>query len=207
VDNLETMTDVASLLPTLRQLAGPSKFILTSRERNYPGAVYHYVLPELGEADALLLVRHEAGQSNVTALVEATDDELRPIYQTVGGNPLALRLVVGQAHVHDLPEILDELRAARGRAEALYEFIYRRAWEHLDEAARQALLAMPLIPPGGGRFEDLAAFSGMEKGPLRAALERLVARHLVDVRGPLGARRYSIHGLTRSFLEEAIALW
>ncbi len=116
VDNLETVTDLETLMPILRRLAGPTaRFVLTTREGFFgePG-VYSYVLRELGEADALALVREEARVHNVQPLLAASDAELRPIYERVGGNPLALRLVVGQVHVHALDTVLEDLLTTRG---------------------------------------------------------------------------------------------
>ena len=54
VDNLETVTDIEALVAALRDLAAPSKFLLTSRESLFTQPdIYHYAVPELAEADAL----------------------------------------------------------------------------------------------------------------------------------------------------------
>ncbi|MFZ2359375.1 MAG: ATP-binding protein [Anaerolineae bacterium] len=209
LDNLELMPDVDRLLPFLHQLAGPSRFLLISRHSFYaePG-IYHLRLPELVEADALHLVRQEAGLRNLPELATAPDAHLQPIYETVGGNPLALRLVVGQVHVHPLPVILADLAAARGESvEALYTYIYRRAWDHLDELCRRALLAMPLVSEHGGNLDFLAQISQLPSDDLRHGLSLLVTLNLVDSRGDLQQRRYTIHNLTRSFLLEQVVRW
>jgi DNA-binding MarR family transcriptional regulator len=39
------------------------------------------------------------------------------------------------------------------------------------------------------------------------ALDRLVTLNLVDSQGNLSERRYSIHGLTRTFLQEQVGKW
>ena len=209
IDNLETVTDVATLLPALRRLANPGKFLLTSRHSLYAEPdIYRFVVSELNESDALELVRQEAHLRNVPALAAARPDELRPIFETVGGNPLALRLVVGQAHVHALGAILGDLAAARGKkAENLYWYIYRQAWEDLDEQTRGVFVAMPLVAGRGGSLEELADITGMEPATLGDALEILVARNLVDSRGGLTDRLYSIHALTRTFLHEQVVKW
>ncbi len=210
VDNLETAADVTSLLPLLRQLAGPAKFLLTTRYSLYsePG-VYHLRVPELNEPDALALVRLEAQQRNLPELSQAGDAALHPIYQTVGGNPLALRLVVGQAHVHSLHAVLADLAAARGApVESLYTYIYKAAWSRLGELPRRALLAMPLVSERSGTLEILAQISGLERGELSNALTELVMLNLVDGYGlSLAERRYTIHALTRTFLLEQVAKW
>jgi hypothetical protein len=209
VDNLETVADVLSLLPALRQLANPTRFLLTSRRSLYAEPdLFHYRVPELVEADALRLVRLEAAQRNLPDLATASDGELRPIVATVGGNPLALRLVVGQTHVYPLRTVLQDLVAARGpTVENLYTFLYRRAWDSLDELARRVLLVMPLTTAAGADPDYLAEISELDPGDLRGALARLVDLNLVDSRGDLNERRYAIHALTRSFLVEQVLRW
>lgn len=209
VDNLETLKDVESLLPTLRQLATPTKFLLTSRRRydTEPG-LYHFQVPELDEANTLALVRQEAMERNLSYLIQANDDELHAIYATVGGNPLAIRLVVGQTHVHTLDAILDDLSGARGTSvENLYTYIYQRAWDALDEVARRVWLQMPLLVGRNANIQTLATYTKYEVDIVRQALSMLVNLSLVHSHGTLNERYYSIHNLTRTFLLEGIAKW
>ena len=209
IDNLETLIDLESLLPTLDSLTNPSKFLLTSRQALYDAPnIYHFKIPELTEAHALQLIRQEALVSNLPTLAAAGDDALRPIYATVGGNPLALRLVVGQTHVYTLASILDHLQKAQGEtAENLYTYIYRRAWEGLDDASQDLLLVMPLVNPSGDTLSIIAEMGGVAEAVVHTALQRLVTLNLVDVRGDHTERRYSIHGLTRTFLHEQVLHW
>lgn len=209
IDNLETVLDVEALLPTLHSFAAPTKILFTTRKSLFavPG-VYRYVAQELSEANALHLVREGARLGNLMELADASDEDLRPIYQTVGGNPLALRLIVGQTHVHSLDLILRNFVQRRGRTvQDLYTYIYRQAWDSLDEVTRRLFLAMPLIPATGGDFQHLQVTSGLTIADATYALKQLVNRNLVDVRGDFLKRRYTIHNLTRTFLQEDIAQW
>ena len=209
IDNLETLADVRGLLKTLRSLANPSKFLLTSRERLYAESdVYTFPVPELDVPNAIAFIRQEAAQRNVSHLSGASDEALHPIIDTVGGNPLAIRLVVGQAHVHDLDTVLDNLKQARGkRIEELYTFIYRQAWEELDITTRLAFTAMPLTTTYGATLAQLAKISEIEPRDLVESLELLVSLNLVDGCQTLNERRYSIHNLTRAFLHEQVFAW
>lgn len=209
VDNLETVVDVAALLPTLRRLVNPSKVILTSRVHlSSEPEIFSMAVPQLSSTSAFELIRSEGEMRDAPWLAGAEDDDLEPIYQTVGGNPLALRLVAGQAVVHALPTVLRNLRSARGRsAEQLYTFIFREAWDDLDEKAQRTLLAMPLAPPSGASLEHLVQVSGLHEETVHDALENLVRRSLVDIRGDLYRRRYTVHNLTRTFLLEQVAKW
>ncbi|MCP4289823.1 MAG: hypothetical protein GY792_36290 [Gammaproteobacteria bacterium] len=209
IDNLETVTDVESLLPTLRQVANPAKVLLTSRESlHYEPGLFHFQLPDLSRSAALHLIRHEAALHNLPYLAQADDTELEPIYETAGGNPLALRLVVGQTHVQPLAAVLGDLTAARGRqVETLYRFIYRQAWGHLAERERQVLLAMPLVPVQGGSLGFLTGLVELERGQVVTALNTLVKLNLINAVGGLTERRYTIHNLTRTFLQKQVARW
>ncbi len=209
IDNLETVVDIETLLPTLRRLAGPTKFLLTSRESlHHESGIFHFKLPGLSESNALRLIRYEARLHNLPYLEKVDDDDLRKIFAIVGGNPLALRLVVGQMHTHALDVILSDLAEARGqKIEMLYTFIYRRVWDLLDEFTRGVFLAMPLVTDRGGNLEYLSKIGDFDPGDLRDALDRLVRLNLVDSKGDLIERRYTIHNLTRTFLQEQVARW
>ncbi|MFQ5611378.1 MAG: NB-ARC domain-containing protein [Anaerolineae bacterium] len=209
IDNLETAADYAALVPHLKSAAKPSKFLLTSRHGPRPHhGFYHLRLDELNQADALALIRYEAEERGIQALAAAPPEALAHIYEVVGGNPLALKLVIGQVYTTSLSEVLAGLQWASGKkAEELYAFIYRRAWDLLDEDARLAWLMMPLVARQGGTLQQLQAASGLVARRARAALERLVRLCLVDAGGRLEARRYSIHRLTETFLLSEVAKW
>lgn len=210
IDNLETIVDVESLLPTLQRLVNPTKFVLTSRQRLYGEPnLFHFTVPELSEVDTLHLIRLEARSRNLPVLASSRDAVLAPIYATVGGNPLALRLVVGQTHIHSLETVLNDLSGARGESiEGLYAYIYRRIWESsLDPLSQRVLLAMPLISERGDDLDFLSTVSGLDPGDLRTALNKLVTLNLVDSSGDLYRRLYSIHNLTRTWLQSQIVKW
>jgi len=209
IDNLETLADVESLLPLLRDLANPTKFVLTSRNSFFgETGIYHFSVPELSPFHALQLARYEATLSNLPQVAQASDADLSPILATVGGNPLAIRLVVGQLHIHGLRTVLEDLRHAQGRVtERFYNYLYRRAWDNLDETARNTLLALPLAPEEGGDVAYLSTISGLDPNAVRTALDQLVRLNLVDSHGTLYERIYTIHNLTRTFLHEQVAKW
>lgn len=208
VDNLETVQDLETLLPLLRDLANPSKFILTSRESLHAELdIHHYSVPELSENDALILVKGLAANARLTHFAALSNDDLRPIYHAVGGNPLALRLVVGQSHLHDLARILRDINGAKGKAGELYTYIYRRAWDNLEESARLAWLATPTLPATGGTYDQWLGASGLSDDELNNALTHLVTLNLVDARIHPTKATYSIHSLTRTFLLNGIIGW
>jgi hypothetical protein len=209
VDNLETVADYQALIPSLRQLANPSKFLLTSRHslRAYAD-IFCLNVTELSQADALALLSYEARLRDLAPLIQATPSQLASIYEVVGGNPLALKLVLGQIHALPLFQVLENLKQAQGRKiTELYTYIYWQSWQALSDAGKQALLALPLASPRGSTLTHLAAVSELELGELSQAVEELITFSLVEVGGDLDNRRYSIHRLTETFLLTEITRW
>lgn len=207
VDNLETVVDLHTLLPFLRQLANPTKILLTSRHslRNQSD-VYALGLNELSPADTFHFIRQEANIRGAIELATAPEESLRRIYNVVGGNPLALKLVIGQIAHLSLTQVLENLREAQGKSvDDLYTFIYWQSWHLLDEAAQQVLLTMPLAQ--GGPVSQLLTLSRLDLSDLLHAIQQLVSLSLVQVIGGLEERRYTIHRLTETFLLKEAIQW
>ena len=210
IDNLETIEDLDELLPTIRQLADPTRFLLTSRAslREYPEIV-RFQVPELTRADVYILIRELGASAQHMDIAAYTDAELEPLYAAIGGNPLAIRLIVGLMRSTALMTVVENMGQARGQTiGSLYRYIYRHAWDLLDDVSKKVLLVMSIVPPEGISFEDIVAISDVESCSAQDALEILVDHHLVDHR-PVDAYTsiYSIHSLTRSFLMELAGRW
>ncbi len=209
IDNLERETDTAYLLAHLNDLANPSKFLLTTRTRPVEQAtVYTVNVDELSPADATALLRHHAQDIGIQAMDTATAADIENIYQVVGGNPLALKLVVSLLDLLPLSQVLSDLaRSQPGPVEAMYKHIYWQTWHVLSPQARQLLQAMPLVAESGGLPAYLRALSGLSEAELWPALQELRHRSLLEVRGTLQEKRYGIHRLTETFLHTEIIHW
>jgi DNA polymerase III delta prime subunit len=207
VDNLETVSNYGALVSQLRGLAGPSKFLITTRYSLHDASgVYVMTLRQLSRQDTLALIRHEAETRGLRELARAPEAELEQIYDVTGGNPLAAKLLIGQVHTLSLPLALDRFSSARGKPiEELLDFIHAHAWESLDQDNRRVLQAMLLVPKAGGRLEQLAAAAELELYDAAACLQRLATLSLVNVGGDLAERRYSLHQLTHTFLTRQLS--
>ncbi len=209
LDNLETAADYHKLVTQVQALVNPSRFLLTSRHslRAFPG-VYSLTLDQLSPSDSLDLVRHEAKSRGFAELAQAPDDTLLQIYQVVGGNPLALKLVVGQSFALPLPEVLKNLRLAQGQAvENLYRHLYWHSWQSLSDLARQVLVTMPLVAEQGGDLAQIVAMSQLPEETVVTALTELVQTSLVNKSGGLQSARFAIHQLTETFLAREVLKW
>lgn len=205
IDNLETWLDYQALLPLLRELANPSKFLLTSRHslQAYPD-IFCCQLGPLNQVTTIQFIRAEAWRHKISQLAGAAEAKLNQIYETVGGYPLALKLVIGQTAVQPLSLVLERLKQMQPKNIAdNYNYIYWQSWQSLSEIDRRTLLAMPLAD--GGSIDQLLALTELEPDQLKPVLEQLSRLSLVQIQGEPEAGRYSIHPLTEVFLlHEAI---
>lgn len=210
IDNLETDLD-AAFLAHLHDLANPSKFLLTTRTLPpVQAGVWRHAMLELSLNEAAALLRHEAsrlGQREHLANID--DQQVRRIYEKVGGNPLALKLVIGLGHdFQEFDLVIADLTAAHlPDIAAMYRHIYWKTWRALSPDSRLLLEHMPLAADIGMLEEQMKGISGMDRGNLLAAIHELIRRSLLEVRGAPSERRYGIHPLTRSFLLTDIINW
>lgn len=208
IDNLESDAHAAFLLENLAALAGPSKFLLTTRHRATAAQAYGLSPDELRLEDAAALIRDQAAMAGLADPAAISAADVRGIFQVTGGNPLALKLVVSLAAVQPLADILADLEQARGQAaEGLFRHIYWRAWRSLTAEARALLQAMPLVAEVGAAPAQLRAISRLTEAQLWPAITELWSRSLLEVRGALREKRYGIHRLTETFLRTEIIHW
>jgi hypothetical protein len=218
VDNLETVLDPQVLLRVLHTLAGPTKFIITTRRRLIAESnVFLHDVPELRETDALTLLRYAAREHSLPALAACPDSELLPIYRAIGGNPLALLLVLGQAHLRPLHAIVAGLgglasaAGSLGSMETLFGYIYRQAWDGLCESDRCVLLQVAAAETGRLDAETIEAICrsacDCSQEVTAAALRRLIQANLVYTVSDLDNCHYRLHSLTRTFLQQIAPRW
>ena len=190
-----------------RKHSAPSKFIITSRlTLQAHSDIFCYSLTELPADAVYSFIRYEAMGRNIARLANATDEQLAGIYRTVGGNPLALKLVIGQVAFLPLQQVLTNLKLATGKKiDQLYTYIYWQAWEMLDDLGRQLFLAMPAV--NDGTFAEVAMASGLDPHETQEPLLRLIDLSLLQLGGDLDEPRYRLHRLTETFLMHEVLKW
>lgn len=203
VDNLETVADYRNLLPELQKWQAPSKFLLTSRLRllDEPN-VFSLSMKELTAEAAFQLIRLEAKRTGFADLESASDDDLRRIYDVVGGNPLALKLIIGQLRFQSLPHVLRRFSKTESTESTagLFDYIYSEIWESLPDESKMTLLALTQAGETGFTFEHVVNVSGLPEATIDQCLEELILLSVVDLAGNLFERRYRLHRLTEVFL-------
>ncbi len=203
LDNLETVEDARALIPHLRELANPSKFLITSRTSvQGESGVHIEKLNGLSEEATIAMARNEAQVQGQDRLAAASDEVLRPIYEVTGGNPLAVKLIIGRTGIFPLQDILEQIASsAPGSAEELLNFIFDDAWSTLEPECQQVLGALLFTSQEGGRLEQIVDTTNMEANKVVSCLYLLSSLSLVFIIGDLNERRYALHPLTRNFLK------
>ena len=202
IDNLENETDGDYILNQLHGFSRPTKFLLTSRTRlAEQSALYNFQLQELSRPDAMAFIRYHAQECGILSVANAANSDIATIYEIVGGNPLALKLIISLVDVLPLSEILADLtQTDTDPIQGMYRHIYRQSWKTLSDDGRTLLQAMPLVAESGGTPPYLMTVSGLAREKLWPAIHELHGRSLIEVRGTIQEKRYGIHRLTNSFL-------
>jgi hypothetical protein len=199
LDNMETMMDCGRLPHWLWEMTDPSKFLLTSRHW-LAADVGQSVLSveQLAESESLALIRHEAQLRGLHEVASATDDVLRPMLSVTGGNPLAIKLVVGQLVSLPLDHVLSSLGTAQPDSSSFYDYLFSTSWDLVGVLAQDLLLHMAQLPASRGNWAELTTISGLSEGELASAIESLTSHSLVQVSG-FEVRSYCLHPLTFQF--------
>lgn len=203
-DDLETDGEMAYIQARLKHFIGPSRVILTSRSRpEHQADIFVYFLSELPIEDVIDLAQYDVATTGLADQISV--DDIKAIYEVIGGNPLALKLVIGLLDQFDLNEIITGLLSCKSDPiEKMYLHIYWQAWRTLSPIERSFLQVMPLIAESGAPMAQLQAVSGMSNEDLTNAILRLSARSLLEIRGTIWDKRYGIHRLTETFLRTEI---
>jgi hypothetical protein len=205
VDNLETAHNATQIVRELPQLLGRSRALITSREV-ISSTTVPLKLEGLSEADSLFFLREDAQARRCDDIAKASDAVLREVHQAVGGQPLALKLIVGQAANFGLDYALKNVLNTQGD---LYRFIYWDSWRKLSLLAQEVLIYLggsPASVPVKGLLDG--PFDTDTSNDLTAAIEQLINLSLINTIRTEDEVRYSIHQLTRSFVNSDLPdLW
>lgn len=198
VDNLETAENAHALVAQLRTLLGISRALLTSREQVRHDYVQRLALRGLEQADSLLFLEADMKQRGMQQPLRK--EQLIEIHAVTGGAPLAMKLVVSQASFLNLDVVLKQLRTTE--SERLYTFIFRRSWDHLLPAAQRMLYYISKTAVAPVDWEELSSVGIAEtEAALVQAIKQLVDYSLVEVSASAAGPEYSVHQLTRQFVQ------
>jgi len=206
LDNLETVSNRDTLVASLFDILGKGKLLVTSRYALSHEQVFTIDLQGLSAADSTRFLRSTAMRQNNPNLIAASPAILTRIYDVSGGAPLAMMLVAGQMFYQPVEQVLKVLENAgfNHLSYEFYSFIFQKCWNELDGAARRILVAMRHFE-GSPTAEALRYTVDMKDDAFYSAATTLVRRSLLSVSMEHQQARYSMHPLTKYFLNTDIA--
>lgn len=178
-------------------------FILTSRcalEHPYAKMIR---VPELTDNQSLEVLDYarRCASGNTSNLFLTTS--FSPLYELVGGVPLAL-VTLGTYCAHTpVKQALEELQQARPPFDTLYEYFFRRTWQQLSANAREVLryLASESI----SNWISQRWLCNRDLGPQAAdAVNELNKHHLIEIDANANPRSIKLRPLVRTALRSGI---
>lgn len=204
IDNLETLTDVELLLPTLAQLTAPTCILLTSRQslQHFPYVRCYRVAP-LSIVESQQLIVHEVARRGSRLVV--SEQQMQAIFTLVGGLPLALKLIAAQLSFLPLSIVLHDFQSRQTTSPGeMYSFIYYSAWRKLGQSAKVLLLSLLDNTIEGETYSWVEMMSGLPQHDCVAALRELLDYSLLEITTQEAGHRYALHRMTSTFLETII---
>lgn len=205
IDNLEQKEETNEILRQLAGLGSPTRFIVTTRVQPDEPNSYVHPLGELSRAESFELLAFLLKNSGLDPSGSVDQSVIESIYQIVGGNPLALKIVVGLLRRLPLDQILTDLEKGRGNARLIYHGIFSKTWETISNNGKTLLQTMPLVSTVTGASPDqMRSACGLPEEAFWQAVAELTLHSMLEIRGTLSDRRYGIHQLTESFISADI---
>lgn len=220
IDGIEERIDL--LIEDILPLRGHANFLITSRQvPDISFDLFHYPLKPMpaAMAKALLESTHAALNFDLQSTkLSIPAGVFQKLYQKVGGNPLAIKLIAGLLTEMSVEEILEELKSVdHPETGHLFERVFFRVWQDMHDGSKRVLITLGLFQktkvtketllrlnktPGPDRFK-------ITKGSLNDILTDLRLRSLVEVERERLNRefRFGIHNLTRTFLNSHVIEW
>lgn len=200
IDNFETISD-EKVLQFVRDVPEPSKVLVTTRHQQFGNTQYYPLhLEKMQRKEGLDLIADDAKRLGLN--LTQTDKNAVVLYNVTGGSPLAIKWAIGQIKQRgqSLTSIVEALRAARGD---IFKYMFAHSWNLLTDVSKRILMSMPIFAATVSRGA-LKATVNINSVEFDEALGQLVELGLVESNLEVSEekQRFSIHSLTRAFVEQ-----
>lgn len=191
LDSAEAISGNPALAERVLTLLESARVLVTSRIAVPDGIwCYQITLPELERGAAFTLVEQLVGQKSSASpgWIERFDT----LWEAVGGNPQALRLLTGASDRLPLTEAL-ALKT---------EELYGHLWMRLTPDQRRVWLVALLFSQDSMPYEYIHSLTDLDQAAINRALDGLVSTALLVPLSEGGLLRYSLQPAAVSFLIE-----
>ena len=166
--------------------------------------VYCHDVTDIPRDDAYDFLRFLTKNGNIEYLAKKTFTQ---IYDVVGGNPMALQLVISLLRHYPLGEILPAIEQGSNDAVlGIYRRIYERLWVKLSSNAKKILMLFAMSEVDTAvDGEYLKSGVKLEPASFWDAVRELRYNSLLNYHGISSERTYSIHRITETFVLKDVA--
>jgi hypothetical protein len=206
IDNLETLQDYKSLLKIFdpcqsQNNIAPSKIIFTSREK-LESKIFNVreVKIEGISLEATIDLIRNTGK-HIAQIRNATNDELKPIYEFTGGVPLIILLVVNKIAI-DTSSLNDIFRFLY-KEEDLIDFLYDELLNSISSNSLKLLMCMCFLASGSKvSYQKLHNMTELSEDDFRNAIKECTEKFLLTpIQKTINdSSDYSIHSLLHSYI-------
>ena len=202
IDGLNTQLEDPKMMNLIELIGGNSTLVLTSRViPNFAGGLYTCYIHEMNWENSKKLCEDQLNMLGLEDYTVQLLGELGGIYDVVGGNPRALKIVIGLLRYFPLSLILDDFfRPRMMDITQFYAAVYKPVWQSLGDESKHVLKFMSSLDAEDTTIEVIYNNLNLEKNVLYASIQALVGHTLLEPCGSYQERRYRIHRLTRSYL-------
>jgi len=192
LDDVDLFCNEPATLRILLQNLSPAVVFMTCLHYISVPNIVQITLPELFEQEAQLFTRNLLKKINKnSAPIKAVDHYLRSIWEPVGGNPLAIQLMIGSMAYLDFNSF---------KTDVGLNAIYSQIFQTLDRSAQGLWIALTLSPPGEIQFDVLhRLWSAHLK---QADIGVLLQYHLIEDSSLYQHSRYRLINSARRYIED-----
>lgn len=206
IDNFETIDD-QELEDWLQTLEDPTKVLITSQKQGF--SFCNVNLTSLNDRDAVALIRMYAQAKDLNHLISTSDEKIGNLARITGGNPLAIRLAIGQINGGNLTldQVVTNLKEGNPTTsiDLVFDKIHETSWISIGANAQQLLLAVPLfVGVESVEKRALQTTSALSQDHYVEAVETLLNWKLLEPNFD-DVNRVVIHPMTRRFVKAKLS--
>lgn len=201
IDDAPQLDDIGQQIVRLNRLIVPGRLLLAGRQMPPAEISIRTQRIEPLTRSAFVTFMERVARERRLSVASYTTETFNLLHTTLGGNPLAGRLIVTQMKTLPLDRIMADLPTLSVSGDQpLFERLFGTIWEALDDDSRRVAMTLVLLPPDGAYWHDILMMVDISPERLDRALARLATESLVVVGqpGPL----YMMHGIARLFVED-----
>lgn len=210
LENVDSIDNPKELIIKLYELIGENLCFITSRRQIGHQLVRPLLLEGLTEKEGKDFLRTQAKILQVKQIINASDEKLLNISRELGGNPLALKLLIVLSKFYPIDSskerILNGTLDLERNSGSIYTYIYQDIWKELSPRAKEILFHISKTGEICELTEIENKFSEYTNKEIEDEVSLLLKNCFLSLseESDETCMKYSLDTLTRNFLQSQI---